>query len=487
MNMEISRDSCVPVYQQIADNIAQKILEHELCQGFKLPPERKLAAELSVHRNTVIKAYNQLIIEDLVVVSRETPKGYFVKSVGDAVKFGKRFFPLEKPFQFEFHNAEKTFNDIYWQSCTNDYISFGGIVMNNKIDPVKNMEAVTKKIFDVSGTDGMWKFYDETETLKKNICTILAGQNIYVSTKNVQIFSESTHVIGYLMMMYLREGDCIVAEGPMVPDYYSIFNNRKIHVIDIPMEHDGMKIDMLEEALRKYKPKFIYTIPNYHNPTGISMSLKKRRALLNLANIYNVPVIEEDYQWDFAYEKKLPSLYTLDTNKLVIYLNSFTLTFPYMVKIGYAVGPTDLVDMMGYAVSTDETMTGGIGQFFLNEYISSGQYKEHIQIMQHEYKQKLDLLCDCLDKIADKGISYIRPKGGLFVWCTLEKNINDKELYKIAKKNGILVMPGWVFYNNNREKSGNLRLCFSKLTDQQIKKGTRILGKSLDEIRPKIK
>ena len=122
----------------------------------------------------------------------------------------------------------------------------------------------------------------------------MTGQNIYVAPKNVQILAESNQLISYLVTFYMREGDCIIAEEPMVPDNYSILYNRGINVITIPMEDDGVRIDMVEEAIRKYKPKFIYTIPNYHNPTGITMSLNKRYQLLKLANDYNVPIIEED-------------------------------------------------------------------------------------------------------------------------------------------------------------------------------------------------
>lgn len=483
MDLKIDRGSCVPVYRQIARKIEEEILSGELAEGFKLPAERRLAAEIGVHRNTVIKAYDMLITEGLVVVSRQKPKGYFVKAAQDMRKFSKRFFPLEKAFRYEFRKAEKKFNDVYWKSEKREIISFGGMIMNRQMNPVEGMEHVVEKIFDCSAKGSMESFYDETELLRENICRLLTEQNIYATAKNVQILTETNQIISYLVMLYLREGDCIVAESPMVPDTFSIFYNRGIHVVGIPMEEDGMRMDMLEEAIRQYKPKFIYALPNYHNPTGITMSLKKRQRLLKLANDYNVPVIEEDYQWDFAYEKRLPSLYTLDTNKLVIYIYSFTLIFPYMMKMGYVVGPTDLIDMMGYALSIDETAVSGIGQYFLNEYVRSGQYENHVKVVQREYKAKLDLLCSELDKLAGKGISYKKPKGGLLLWCTLADDINERALCKRAEEKGVLLVPGWVFYGNEKKKSSHIRLCFSNVTDDQIRRGVRLLGEALDECR----
>lgn len=481
MKLKIDRNSSIPVYKQIAGEIEKKILSEELPAGYKLPSERRLAEETGVHRNTVIKAYDVLITKELCVVSRQKPKGYFVKAPQEIQEFGKRFFPLEKAFRYEFKRAEKRFNDIYWRSEPDEVISFGGLIMDRKLNPVTGMEHVVSRIFDSSQIASMKGFLRETDRLKDNICRLLTERNIYVTPKNVQIFVETNQILSYLMLMYLREGECIVAEEPMVPDNFSIFHNHGVKVITVPMEPDGMKMGLLEDAIREHKPKFIYTQPSYHNPTGITMSLAKRQTLLRIANMYNVPVIEEDYQIDFSYEEyRLPSLYALDSNRMVIYLYSFTLAFPYMMKIGYAVAPPDLIDMMGYALSVDETAIGGIGQFFLNEYIESGAFDEHVRLIQRLYGEKLSLLCRELDKIADKGITYQKPKGGLLLWCTLSDDISEKEVYRRAEKLGVLVMPGSIFYMDNRHRKGHIRLSFSNVTDDQICQGVKLLGQVLD-------
>ena len=484
MELTIDRGSYVPVYQQIAIKIKDKILSQELTPGFKLPAERRMAEALDVHRNTVVKAYNVLIAEGLVTVSRQKPKGYFVGTPKEITDFGKRFFPLEKAFRYEFRREEKRFNDIYGNSGTKNVISFGGMIMDRRLSPVLKMEHIAGRIFNNSEKDYMSGFGRETERLKENICRLLTRQNIYVMPKNVQIMGESNQAISYLITLYLREGDWIVAEEPIVPDNASIFYNRGIHIATVPMEEDGMRMDMLEDAIRKYKPKFIYTQPGFHNPTGITMSLKKRQTLLQLANAYNVPVIEEDYQQEFSYtERILPSLYALDANKLVIYVYSYTLIFPYMMKIGYAVGPSDFIDMMGYALSVDETIVSGIGQYFLNEYIDSGEYDRHVKTVRREYSARLDLLCGELDKISDKGIAYQKPSGGLLLWCTLADDINERELCRLAEEKGVLVMPGWVFYRNCNRKKGHLRICFSNVSNDEIRRGVALLGEALDECR----
>ena len=483
MKLQLDRDSCVPVYQQIARQIREMILSQKLAAGFKLPAERKLAEELGVHRNTVIKVYDLLIKEGLIVVSRARPKGYFVKELQVLQEFSKRFFPLEKAFRYEFRNAEKQFSDIYWKSEATGGISFGGMIMDRNLDPVRNMGKVARRIFDGGDRDYMSQFGRETQRLRENICRILTRQNIYVTPKNVQILAESNQMISYLITLYLREGDCVVAEGPMVPDNYSIFYNRGINIITVPMDADGMRMDVLEECILKYKPKFIYTQPNYHNPTGITMSLKKRQKLLRLADDYNVPIIEEDYQHDFAYEEQLPSLYALDANKLVIYVYSYTLLFPYMMKLGYVVGPPDFIDMLGYVLSVDETFVGGIGQYFLNEYIDSGGFDRHIKVVQQAYAARLELLCGELDKIADKGITYQKPQGGVVLWCRLADEISDHALYHAAEEKGVIIMPGQLFYRSGKRREKHIRLCFSNVTEDEIRQGVRLLGEALDQCR----
>lgn len=169
------------------------------------------------------------------------------------------------------------------------------------------------------------------------------------------------------MTLYLSEGDSVIVEEPIVPDNASIFRNGGLNMVTVPMEADGMDMDKLEMQIKKHKPKFIYTMPNFHNPTGAVMSLSKRERLLEIAQRYGVPIIEEDSQRDFRYtQERLPSLYSLDQYKSVVYVDSFTLTFPYGVKVGYVVGPYDLVDMLGRLITMTETFVSNMGAYMIS-------------------------------------------------------------------------------------------------------------------------
>lgn len=473
MNIHINRSSETPFYLQISCSIQNLILSGELSRGYKMPSERRPAEELGVHRNTIIKAYGQLVDDGYLIVSSKKPKGYFVKEIADGRFPFQRFFPLEKMIRYHFNEKEKLFLDIFCQSENEALLSLGGIVMDKAAYPDEGIREIVLHLANAS--------QNEAERMKRNICSLLFQENMYINPKNIQLVSETNQALNHLMTLYLKEGDCVIAEEPIVPDNASIFRNKGIQLVTVPMEADGMDLDKLEAAIRKYAPKFIYTMPNYHNPTGIVMSLEKRHRLLEITGKYCIPVIEEDSQRDFRYEGgRLPTLYSLDRYRSVVYIDSFTLTFPCGIKTGYIVGPTDLIDTLGRLIIVDETSVSSMGQYMLNEYIERGYFARHVQRLAARYARKLELLCRGLDRIADKGIHYTRPKGGLLLWCTLDEDINERTLFREAQKRGLLIMPGFLFYPKGYPGAGHVRLCFSNIRDEDIDKAIAILGQALD-------
>ena len=311
MNIHINRSSETPFYLQISCSIQNLILSGELSRGYKMPSERRLAEELGVHRNTIIKAYGQLVDDGYLIVSSKKPKGYFVKEIADGRFPFQRFFPLEKMIRYHFNEKEKLFLDIFCQSENEALLSLGGIVMDKAAYPDEGIREIVLHLANAS--------QNEAERMKRNICSLLFQENMYINPKNIQLVSETNQALNHLMTLYLKEGDCVIAEEPIVPDNASIFRNKGIQLVTVPMEADGMDLDKLEAAIRKYAPKFIYTMPNYHNPTGIVMSLEKRHRLLEITGKYCIPVIEEDSQRDFRYEGgRLPTLYSLDRYRSVV-------------------------------------------------------------------------------------------------------------------------------------------------------------------------
>ncbi len=477
MNIEINRNSETPIYLQIKGAIKDAINSSELFSGYKMPSERKMAKELNVHRNTIVKVYSELVAEGYLFSSKQTPEGYFVTDPEHPRTFTNRFFPLGKRLRYNLNPKEKLFFNLYDLSREKSkYITMGGIIVDKEIISITDFDDISLKKFKSAD--------EENIRLRNNICRLLERENIYVNDKNIQFSTETNHLLSQISELFLSEGDCIIAEEPLMPDNMALFRNENLHVITVPMEPDGMNMTILEKEIVKNHPKFIYTLPNFHNPTGITMSLEKRRQLLAIANKYDVPIIEEASQSIFNYTgNKLPSLYAMDQKQSVLYIDSFTLTFPYEIKVAYVLGPYDFIDMLGRYVMITETTIGALTHFILNEIIEHGYYDRVINELTALLKKRRDTLYAELQKIRSKGIDCALPDGGLTVWCTLDKDIKELQLVSIAQEKGLIIMPGSVFYPFGYQGCGHLRLSFSNCTEKEIVQGVQLLSESIDVCR----
>ena len=482
MNLLIDRNSSIPIYLQIFHGIENMICEGQLPRGYKLPSERQLAAELGVHRNTVVKAYFELISDGFIVASRKKPRGYFVGDQDEAEAFARKFFPLEQMIRYQFDHEVSELMNRYFAADEADKISFGGMILPEKIAYIPEVSELMQKIFSEKGAN--LEFYQqEMNRLKSNIVKLLGKQNMYVSLKNIQIVAEANQAISYLMDLYVKEGEYIVAEEPMGAEVAGLIRNKGIRIITIPMERDGVDMEKLELAIRRYKPRFFYTMPSYHNPTGVTMSLKKRKKLLQIANKYEMLIIEDDWARWFGYtEYQIPSLYMLDKNKSVVYIDSFTIFFPYGLKVGYLIGPPDLAEMLGKVISLGETVPSSIGHYFLNMYIENGCFYTYIETVRNECRTKCELICKELDRFSQKGISYIKPKGGIIIWCTLPDGVDEKQFADALQRKGVLIFPGCFFYRTEKSRESHFRLCFTNVSEEEIVKGMECIGEVLAEV-----
>lgn len=483
MNLSIDRRSGIPIYLQISHGIEDMIREGQLPSGYKLPSERQLATELDVHRNTIVKAYFELISDGFIVASRKKPRGYFVGNQREAEAFARRFFPLEQMIRYEFDDSVQKLMKRYFEADKEENISFGGMILPRKMEYIPQITEVMQKIFSKEGGN-LEAYQREIDKMKSNIGKLLEQQNMYVSLKNIQIVSECNQAISYLMDLYVQEGEYVIAEEPMGSEVAGMIRNKGIQIITIPMEKDGVNLEKLELTVRKYKPRFFYTMPSYHNPTGITMSLEKRKKLLQIANRYDMLIIEDDWSRWFNYtERQIPSLYMLDENKSVVYIDSFTIFFPYGVKVGYLIGPPDLAEMLGRVISLGETVPSNIGQYFFNAYIDNGYFKNYIDEVRRYCKEKCRLICSLLDGLDGKGLTYIRPEGGILIWCTLRSGIDENQFADILKKKGVLIFPGSFFFRTGKSCGSHFRLCFTNVSDEEIAEGIRRIGETLDEMK----
>lgn len=477
MDIQLTRGSTTPLYKQLRNNIRDQILTGQLEDGFKLPSERQLVEKLQVHRNTVKKAYEMLVNEGLVYASRKAPRGYFVKnslagSKPDLTSETKRSFSsLDKNFNYHFLGMQNTFQRLYNSSYLSDAIPFAGVLLNQEAVPLVYIHEILAEIIAGGTLEPFW-FCDPqgTEHLRSCLADMLFERNIYVQPQNIQVISETYEALSNIAFMYLKEGDYALVEEPGPPAIVNILLHTGAHVLFVPTEADGVQIEVFENMVERYRPKLIYTMPNFQNPTTSVMSLEKRRRLLRCALACNIPVVEDDSMYDFNYSGvHLPSLYSMDRTNSVIYMDSFNLSFFPGARVGYIVAPDNVIKTYRRIINKDQLFLNSMSQYMWARFFEKGYYEKHREFLTDFYMHKRDLMCGSLSKIS--GLSFRVPEGGLAIWVRLPGNINDRQITAKAERRNLLLMPGNTFFTEGSKGETYLRLSFSSATDEQITEG----------------
>jgi Transcriptional regulators containing a DNA-binding HTH domain and an aminotransferase domain (MocR family) and their eukaryotic orthologs len=488
MEIHISRDGNTPVYLQIKNCIKEKILQGELVNGLKLPSERKLAEQLRVNRNTIIKVYAELIRENLIALST-APKGYMVTyeipgiSTKSKNKKTKYFTPFNYMVREEFLQMDSLFSSLYRDSLSGNIISFAIDIVSPSVYPKQQLgeiltDLVSSEKYDLYGFCGP----QGTEVLRSSIVKLLAGRNIKASKNEIQVVSESYAAMDNLIKLFVSPGDTIIAEEPIPVDTFHFFRLMGVKLVTVPMDKNGMRTDYLEGLVVKYNPKFIYTVPTFHFPSGITMSLERRYELLDIAYKYNIPIIEEDCDSILRYEgSAIPCLKALDQGENVIYINSFIATVCPGVRVSYMVAPEKVVEKISRLVELNEMFINSIGQYLVAEFLERGYFEPHVSDLCRYFAAKRDLMCRELDEVKNQvKVDFEIPKGGTSLWCKLDHDINQHELLRQAYKLGVIFAPGYLFFPYGNQGENQLRLCYGNASDEEIRKGVRLLAEAAE-------
>ena len=303
--------------------------------------------------------------------------------------------------------------------------------------------------------------------------------NIGREFDEIIITAGAQQVVDLAAMVFLNEGDTDICESPSFIGSLNCFRSYNACLKGIPVESDGMDIELLEKALEtEKKVMMIYTIPNFQNPSGYTMSLEKRKALYELALKHNVIILEDNPYGELRYTgEDLPSIKSFDDEGIVIYAGSFSKVLSPGLRVGYSVSPAEITAKMTVGKQASDVHSPMICQMIVDRWLAECDTAEHIGFIRSVYSRKLNLMCDCLDSEISGFISYVRPLGGLFIWCELDRNINMLDFCKAAAAENVAVVPGTAFMASESDRTNCFRLNFSTPTDEQIVEGVKILKK----------
>ncbi len=306
--------------------------------------------------------------------------------------------------------------------------------------------------------------------------------------ENLLITVGSQQALDLMGRIFLDEDSYVMVSHPIYLGAASAFRAYGPKFVTIDLEDDGLNVNEVERALKKIdsrgeisKLKFIYTVPNFHNPAGVTMSLEKRKALIELAHRYDVLILEDDPYGELRYEgEKLPDIYTLASGEGVVLLNTMSKVMSPGIRIGMIAGDKEIVAKAALAKQGADLCTPTFTQRLVARYLHEGVIFDRIKSAIEIYRKKKNVMLNALGKyIKVSGAKWTKPEGGLFIWVTLPKEYDTMKLFEKAKKVGVAYIPGTAFYVDDRISS-NMRLSFCLPPLEQIEEGIKRIGKLFD-------
>lgn len=484
MDLKINRESTIPIYLQISKGIRDLILSGLLPAGYRLPPERKLAEELQVNRSTVLNAYRELkadgLVDSHVGRGTEVSQGEFIDD-GDndspQVAEGPVIHPM--PWEQLFCEAtlrmqDTTVRDLLRMAGREDMILFAAGVTVPGIDSLDALERIQADVLKSHGhrtvqhqpTEG---FYP----LRESISQLMKKRGITASAEDTMVLSGSQQGLDLIARAFLDPGDIVFVEEPTFFSAIHIFKAAGARIIGIPIDKDGMRTDVLDMMLKRFKPKIIYTIPDFQNPSGAVMSLERRKELLSLAHRNQIIILEDDPYGLLRYEgRPLPALKALDGYGNVLYLSTFSkLLFPGF-RVGWVSAPREVLHRLTIMKQTADLHTSSLPQLIFDHFLRENLLDEHLEKANKENCRRRDMLLAELRDANLDAMSWNEPQGGLYLWCRLPDGMLQTRLLARAVENGVSFVPGNTFYSVN--PTGNyIRLNFTYPNPSQIREGVR--------------
>jgi len=367
-----------------------------------------------------------------------------------------------------------------------DMISFAGGLPAPEVFPVAEFQAACQRVLAEHGPQALQ--YSTTEgyrPLREMIARHMARYGIVVEPDNVLITSGSQQALDLIGKIFINPGDRLLVEKPTYVGALQAWNAYQAEYIAVPLDDNGLRTDDIETALRA-GPKFIYVLPNFHNPAGVTMALERRQVLVELAHRYGVPIIEDDPYGQLRYEgDHLPPLVILDGrlhasegapySGNVLYLSTFSKTLAPGLRLGWVVAPAEVIRRLVQAKQGADLHTSTLTQMVAYEVARGGFLDRHVRLIREVYRERRDAMLMALAKYFPTGVHWTAPHGGLFLWVTLPQPMDAAEILKAAIDERVAFVPGASFFPDGSGQN-TFRLNFSNATPAKIDEGMRRLG-----------
>jgi GntR family transcriptional regulator/MocR family aminotransferase len=488
MRIPLDRQSKIPLYQQIVSYLRQGILSGSLAPDTRLPASRQLAHDLGVNRITVENAYFDLESEGLVF-SRVGSGTYVLQPVHlpplpkESIDAPWPLWQQDLQARHEIYGNTSVYELI--KSARHPHpISFSGGVSDSRQFPAEEFRKVLQAVMRRDGIAAI-DYGDRSgyAPLRATIAHVLASQGIQAQPENVLITAGSQQAISLTSQLLLKPGDTILVENPTYSGALDLFRTLDFRIVGIPVDGQGMQVEKLEKLLQQHHPKLIYSIPNFHNPTGTCLNGSRRRQLIILANQYNVPILEDDFVGDLRYDGRTqPALKALDPGGRVIYVSTFSKMLMPGLRVGFLVADGPVYDSLVRFKRVNDLATSTLIQRALEAYVTVGRYQAHLRRTCQVFRKRRDVMMQAIESYLPAGVQVETPQGGLFIWLRLPGALSSDELLPLACDEGVDFMPGSSFFLDGADGKELLRLNFVVQPPDEIVVGIRRLGKAIKRL-----
>jgi GntR family transcriptional regulator/MocR family aminotransferase len=489
MHILLDRQSSVPLYQQIKTHLRQGILSGSLAVDTRLPASRQLARDLGVNRITVENAYSVLEADGLVF--SHVGSGTYVLPPNPLPPGPKNNPEISWPLwqqSIQVNNIVSKLGaaeEMLKAAGHPNPINFASGISDSRQFPT---EEFRKTIQSVMRRDGIAAMdYGERNgfaPLREGITHILASQGLQTRPENIIITAGSQQAIGLVSQLILKPEDVILVESPTYSIAMELFRALGFRIVGIPMDNQGMQVEKLERLLQQHHPKLIYTIPNFHNPTGTCLNSARRRQLMVLADRYNIPILEDDFVGDLRYEERAqPSLKALDPGGQVIYVSTFSKMLMPGLRVGFLVADGPVYDSLLGLKRLSDLATSTLIQRALEAYVTVGRYQAYLRRSCQVFLKRRDAMLEAIDHYLPAGVSFKSPQGGLFLWLRLPDNLSADELLPIACEEGVAFAPGKAFFPEGSGGQDWMRLNFVSQPEEENEAGIQRLGQAIKRLR----
>jgi len=364
-----------------------------------------------------------------------------------------------------------------------EVISLAGGLPDTTTFPPESFAAQMTRIAQESSAEALQ--YGPTEGFERTkdvICEVMGVEGMRPDRDDVIVTTGGQQALDLIAKTLLDPGDVVIAEGPTYPGAVPVFCSYQADTRQVPIDEHGMRIDVLEETLDSLAaegtaPKFVYSVPTFQNPGGATMSLERRRALVELARERELLIVEDNPYGLLRYEgEALPALYELDGGDYVLYAGTFSKILSPGIRVGWLCAPPPVMEKVVLGKQAADLCTSTLTQYFVGEFFGEERWMDYVDDVVAIYRGRRDAMLDALERFFPAEARWSRPEGGLFVWVTLPDYINTTDLLAKALRENVAFVPGEAAFTDGRG-SHSMRLNFSAQSEDEIREGVRRIGR----------